>query len=171
MPSISQEEPDQVDTKALAPIHPATLPPEQPQTGVDLKVACSFLPLRKCMLGRRPCAPWMVFTSTAHTMLASRPSTKQESASTARPWSSRRPRVRPFSSIPQSENCEASRMAGKPGGNPTTAHIRKCFHDLLCILAQSHDFSPAFREPMVCGWDQTKESTAAVSMAWAGGFL
>ena len=134
-------------------------------------MAHSFLTLRKYMLERRPCAPWMVFTSTARTMLASRPSTKRESASTARRWSCRRLRVRPFSSIPQSENCEASRMAGKPGGIPTTAHIRKCFHDLPCILAQSRCFSPAFRELMVCGRDQTKASTAAVPMAWAGGFL
>lgn len=134
-------------------------------------VACYLLTLRRCMLERRRCAPWTVFTSTAHTTLASRPSTKRESASTARPWSSKRLRVRPFSSIPQSENCKASKVAGKPGGNPTTAHILKCFHDLLCILAQSRCSSPAVREPMVCGCDQTKESTAAVQMARGVGFL
>lgn len=65
------------------------------------------------MLERRQCAPWMVFTSTARTTRVSRPSTKQESASTARPWSSKRPRVRPFSSTPQSESCAASKTAGE----------------------------------------------------------
>lgn len=60
------------------------------------------------MSGRRPCAPWTACTSTAPTTLASRPSTKRESASTARRWSSRRPRVRPFSSAPQSESCAAA---------------------------------------------------------------
>lgn len=79
------------------------------------------------MSERRRCAPWTVFTSTARTMPASRPSIKQESASTARPWSSKRLRVRPFSSIPQSENCEASNVAAKPGGNPTTAHNSEVF--------------------------------------------
>lgn len=83
-----------------------------------------MLTLRKCTLEKRQCAPWTVFTSTAHTTLASRPSTKQESASTARRWSSKRPRVRPFRSIPQSESCEASNMAGKPEVTPPLPTFR-----------------------------------------------
>lgn len=49
---------------------------------------------RRCTWGRRPCARWTGFTSTAPTAPASRPSTKPASAPTARPWCCRRPRVR-----------------------------------------------------------------------------
>lgn len=102
--------------------------------------ACYLLTLRKCMSERRPCAPWMVFTSTARTTLASRPSTKQESASTARPWSSKRPRVRPFSSIPQSESCEASKPEVAPPVPRSAAWPWLALHP-----------GTGAREPMVCG--------------------
>lgn len=49
---------------------------------------------RRCMWARKPCAQWTGFTSTALTAPVSKPSTKQESAPTARPWCCRHPRVR-----------------------------------------------------------------------------
>lgn len=77
---------------------------------------------RKCMSGKKQCAQWMAFTSTAHITLELRPSTKQESAPTARHWSSRRLRVRPFSSIPQSGNYVASNVAGSLEVTPSVPH-------------------------------------------------
>lgn len=102
------------EAKAPFPLTTGQHYPLTPHEGPRSMVACYLLALRKCTSARRPCAPWTAFTSTARTTLASRPSTKQESASTARPWSSKRPRVRPFSSIPQSESCEASKPAVAP---------------------------------------------------------
>lgn len=73
---------------------------------------------RRCMWARRPCARWMGFTSTAHTARVSKPSTKQESAHTARPWSSRHLRVRHCNSSSPTRSNTADTHAWGPSSTP-----------------------------------------------------